>query len=213
MKTKCILLFLVCTLLSCELRSLQEDYRPMIVEGYEWTIQIEAYPNGPGIDEDTIIDIQRIEGDSIIGKHTYKKMLSKIEGRYDQWKVVALLREDVKKQRVYLWIDGEERLYYDFGLRVGGHAQLYVHEFIPDGTVQLNKITQKKDTQGKPYRLFHYTITDEEGYNYDYIVYERFGSSTGILYNYVGLDGDARIHIKEARDEHGNVILTDKNLP
>lgn len=201
----------MCTLLSCELRSLQEDYRPMIVEGYVWTIQIES--TIPDYDKAPTIDIQRIEGDSVIGRHTYKKMLSKIEGQSDQWKVAALLREDVKKQRVYLWIDGEERLYYDFGLGIGGHAQLYVHEFIPDGTVQLNKITQKKDRQGKPYRLFHYTLYTEEGLEWNYVVYERFGSYSGILYNHVGLDNDARIHIKEARDEHGNVVLTGDGLP
>lgn len=205
-------------LMACESRSLLKNYRPMIVEGYEWTI-LRTFDYDP---DAYAIEVQRIEGDSVIGKYTYKKLMAQRPETSDQWKVLALLREDAKEQKIYIWTGDIERLKYDFGMSVGDYAPLYISEYLDhvhrdDVVARLDRITERVDLKGEKFRVFHYTaILNDDEYEDEqsYVLYERFGARGGIFYMFGVMEvGGGSASIQEVRDEHGDVVLTGEGLP
>lgn len=220
MKAKYLIVCLIgIVLVACKNNSLQEDknYRPTIVEGYEWRLHIK-FNYDPSI---SATEIQRIEGDSVIGTHTYKKLIYKYVELSNQWEIKALLREDVQEQKIYIWAGDTERLKCDFGMSVGDYAPLYVSEYLDnvrrdDIIVRLDRITEKVDLKGEKFRIFHYTaILNDDGYKDEqpYVLYERFGGYSGVFNMGVMECGGSPGSLQEARDEHGNVILTGEGLP
>lgn len=220
MKAKYLIVCLIgIVLVACKNNSLQEDknYRPTIVEGYEWRLHIK-FNYDPSI---SATEIQRIEGDSVIGKHTYKKLIAYGPESPGQWKVKALLREDVQEQKIYIWAGDTERIKCDFSMSVGDYAPLYVSDFLDinyrgDVMARLDGITEKADLRGEKFRIFHYTaILNTNGYKDEqpYVLYERFGGYSGVFNMGVMECGGSPGSLQEARDEHGNVILTGEGLP
>lgn len=184
-------------------RKLQDNYRAMIVEGCEWVVKV-TLPYPPF---DASIQFQRIEGDSVIGEQNYKKLMVRNENEPDNWNLKALLREDVKNQQIFVFVNGKEELKYDFGLGTTT-AKLYFNH-LAEYDVRLKNIVERKDRKGNIFRQFDYVIDETQGY---YTVYECFGTIQGIVDNTLFIDGDCGYALVEVRDEQGDVVLTAEDL-
>ena len=97
-------------------RTIPEDYHPFVLEGKEWNYQ--------AVDLRTSMSCTcsySIQGDTLIGKTMYKKLLMQVSSQEDreQWMYVGALRE-MAMQVFYLRKDNHnEDLIYDFGVRKG----------------------------------------------------------------------------------------------
>jgi hypothetical protein len=60
----------------------------------------------------------KIIGDSLINDQTYKKVYSG-DTQDDLIYLIALMREDVAEQKVYIWTGTEEHMLYDFDVQIG----------------------------------------------------------------------------------------------
>ena len=101
------LLFLACVLTSIMMLA-QDVYHTFLEEGKVWTYHYQGM-NGRSFDIDRVVD-----GDTIIGDQSYKKICDKMGGKYQY----ALLEEG---KQVYIVYDHQETpsLLYDFGKNKG----------------------------------------------------------------------------------------------
>ena len=101
------LLFLACVLTSIMMLA-QDVYHTFLEEGKVWTYHYQGM-NGRSFDIDRVVD-----GDTIIGDQSYKKICDKMGGKYQY-----ALREEGKQ--VYIVYDHQETpsLLYDFGKNKG----------------------------------------------------------------------------------------------
>lgn len=167
-----------------------ENYRPMLVDGYRWNEIGEYDDTGKNRYQTTIL---RIQGDTTINRKTYKKVMESYTEDMQDWKLRALLREDIHNQRVYYLHNGKEFLLYDFGMKVGDKTKLYLCEEYSevwaddfDYTMKLTAINTKEDNQKNVYREFEYEVSLQHKEETDKKVFthrtmERFGSSEGLI--------------------------------
>lgn len=201
-----------------------ENYRPMLVEGYQWNTVLAAFPAGTMMYQTSVFEIK---GDSTINRQPYKKVWISYQEDKSNALLYGLVREDVPQQKIYLYLNGKDVLLYDFAMRVGDTTKLYLCDFYHENTdyeyyLQLASITNEQDQEGKLYREFHYDIymkfqhATEGSYMYTFekigghTTRERFGSSTqGLIPNNMsGLEGDCACDVLCIYDETGNVVFT-----
>jgi len=190
MKRPTILGLLSCTLLFIACQPRLENYRPMVVEGYQWNEIVSFYPDGYNHYRTTIV---KLKGDTTVNGKTYKKLMSTTSQEEQKWVLEGLLREDVSNQRVYYLHNGKEFLLYDFGMKVGDKTKLYLCEEYNeawaddfDYTMELTAINTKEDNMKNVYREFVYEVTLQYKGEADKMVFthrtmERFGSYEGLI--------------------------------
>ena len=160
-------------------KTLNEDYAPMVVEGYSWNVvnrQVQLDDNNT-IKYSTISE--KIEGDSIINDITYKKLWHSTNDEMSEYEIIALVREDIKNQKVWAYIGEKEYLLYDFAceaydtvttLKSLQSAEKQVEEI----EMTIKAIEAIEDLSGAKYNKYTATIKNQE-----IIYYERFGSENG----------------------------------
>ncbi len=182
------LLFFTFVFTACEPHL--ENYRPMVVEGYQWNEIVSFFPDGYMHYQTTIF---KLTGDTTVSGKTYKKLMSTETQEEQKWVLEGLLREEVSNQQVYYLHDGKEFLLYDFGMKVGDKTKLYLCEEYNeawadnfDYTMELTAINTKEDNQQEEYREFVYEVTLQYKGETDKMVFthrtmERFGSYEGLI--------------------------------
>ena len=98
-------------------------YTPIVDEGYSWNVVCPWDYVGDNIERYTT-HVEKIEGDSIIGGVTYKKLWKYYPNDPEKRSLVGLLREDVEAQKVWAYGNGVEALMYDFDVEAGDTISL-----------------------------------------------------------------------------------------
>ena len=115
---KQFLIFSLTALIACNLFA-QQNYEPLLVEGKEWRVHSRG---SIGLMTD-LNEYYKIDGDTLVGDRTYKKVYCHEEGTIDGKPVSSkvalsyLMYEDGRK--VYYMVAGKDndpKLLYDFGL-------------------------------------------------------------------------------------------------
>lgn len=211
MKRLCIWVFCgVVMFSSCQSRL--ENYRPMLVSGYQWDIETISNADPMQTTKQSIT----VSGDTIVNNKIYKKIIAfssnSKEGKED-WQIYGLLYEDVAQQKIYYLTQDREELLYDFGMKIGDKTHLYLSNLINQRNVDyyltLKEIRNQQDLQKQLYREFMYDVymkTNDEKYEKvgTHITMERYGSKTGIISNNsVVLDGGTSSSLVAAYNENG----------
>ena len=166
-----LLLFLF--VIAIKMAVAQTTTLPMIVEGRIWNV-VTIQPADPSEAKDGYYDILRrrgrvwnrksyvIEGDTVIGGVTYKKLLS--DGKF-----VCGMREE--EGRVYRhglgWNPDSETLVYDFNAKLGDVFK-NDDEDNEDMMVQVKRVSQVNiNGQNRRCLEMHYYDVDEKGEGYD----------------------------------------------
>ena len=139
-------------------RTIPEDYHPLVMEGKQWNYQADDTRTSK-----SCICSYRIQGDTLIGKTMYKKLLMQVSTQEDreQWMYVGALRE-MAMQVFYLRKDNHnEDLIYDFGVRKGNKLKWNGLK------VEVSSIDQYLVSKG-----FHYRIIDLNGIDYCMCAYQ-----------------------------------------
>lgn len=141
-------------------------------KGMKWTRAfIEELPGGANLHR----CVYSLQGDTVIGEKTYRKVVGGP-------KIVPIRQEG---QRIYAFMDQQEILLYDFGVRVGDSVPQYydmVHNLYEDGphygyVTAIDTVTL---LDGREARRIHYDSgTLGKGRSLDDIEY--VGSETGLL--------------------------------
>lgn len=208
MKRLYILVFCgVVMLSSCKSRL--ENYRPMLVSGYQW--DIETISNADPMQ--TIRQNIKVSGDTIVNEKTYKKIILPATDEEAYWQLYGLLYEDVAQQKIYYLTQEREELLYDFGMKIGDKTHLYLSNLINqrnlDYYLELKEIRNQQDLQKQLYREFVYDVymkNNDEKYEKvgTHTTMERYGSKMGIISNNsVVLDGGTSSILVAAYNENG----------
>lgn len=211
MKRLCFLVFCgVVMLSSCQSRL--ENYRPMLVSGYQWDIETISNADPMQTTKQSIT----VSGDTVVNDKTYKKLVVSTsdtkEGK-ENGQIYGLLYEDVAQQKIYYLTQEREELLYDFGMKTGDKTHLYlsnlIHQRNVDYYLELMEIRNQQDLQKQLYREFVYNVyMKTNGEKYEKIgthtTMERYGSKTGIISNNsIGLDGGTSSSLVAAYNENG----------
>lgn len=97
--------------------------------------------------------ITKIEGDSIIGGVTYKKVYNRPHETQDYY-LQALMREDVNEGKVYRWSEGNELLLYDYSLAAGETAT--VNSMGMDYEITIESV-ESITVNGTPRKKLHFS--------------------------------------------------------
>lgn len=224
MKKNLLLLPLLLCLVACEQSGPQlKDYRPMIVEGYQWNILRRAVFTGNNFNRPYYTTVEFLAGDTLINSQTYHKLMESSNEDKSNPVLKALLREDVEQQRIYCYAHNQEWLLYDFGMPVGKKTNLYINSSYRDEDcyVVLGKVVEAYDNNSQLYRKFRYDVYVSYDYDGRYIlessywVSERFGTKEGIADNTYMLDGAGYRALLCAYDEQGILVLSsdDEDMP
>ncbi len=201
-----------------------DNYRLLLDEGSQWNV-LYTSASTPEIESVTYkTSIQSIQGDSTIKGVTYKKVMLTYSESKTNWQLYALLREDITEQKIYLYKDGNEVLLYDFGMKIGDKATLYLNNYYYsypiDYYLQLQAINTLTDTKQNIYHEFVYGVyvKEEDGYNmlYTHTTYERFGSKYGLIpQNMTLIDGGGSYQLLCAYDSTNTLLWSrkDNNKP
>lgn len=197
----------VVMLSSCQSRL--ENYRPMLVSGYQWDIETISDANPMQTTKQSI----RVSGDTIVNNKTYKKIIVSTANEETNWQIYGLLYEDVAQQKIYYLTQDREELLYDFGMKTGDKTHLYLSNLINqrnlDYYLELKEIRNQQDLQKQLYREFMYDVymkTNDEKYEKvgTHTTMERYGSKGGIISNNsVVLDGGTSSSLVAAYNENG----------
>jgi hypothetical protein len=193
-----------------------------VVEGYSWNV---VHSGDGGIPTQRLYGTNKeiIKGDSIINGITYKKLWEAEDCDLEKRKLLALIREDVEKQKVYAYNKGAEVLLYDLGAEIGDTIEVL------NWLYQI-KYLDSTNVQDKEY-YFSYLVVD----NIDYIedetygnlkivnyhkagwehrrvtIYERYGDVTGwTTSSHAEIDGMGPGHVICAFDENDELKLDGK---
>lgn len=117
MKTKLMTVLLVMTALGLK----AQDYIPLVAEGKQWNV-LYTYAPWPPINR--VTNAYKVEGDTVVGGTTYRKLLTTRSEQYDNWSLWGLLRETEERQvfcRKYRWDHtfASETLLYNFLMQPG----------------------------------------------------------------------------------------------
>lgn len=148
-------------------------YQPMVVEGYSWNV---VHSGDGGIPTQRLYGTNKeiIKGDSIINGVTYKKLWEVEDCDLEKIQLLALIREDVEKQKVYAYNEDVEVLLYDLNVAIGDTIEVlnWLHQL---------KYLNSTNIQDKEY-YFSYLVVD----SIDYIEDERYGSLKRVSYHKAG---------------------------
>ena len=147
-----------------------ESYNPMVVDGYSWNVVHSGYYATP-LQELYGTNKEIIKGDSIIDGIGYKKLWEAEDCDLEKTKLLALIREDVKEQKVYAYNKGAEVLLYDLGVEIGDTIKVlnWLHTL---------KYLDSTNAQDREY-CFSYLVVD----NIDYIEDEKYGNLKIVSYH------------------------------
>lgn len=195
-----------------------ESYDSMVVEGYSWNVvssYLQMFPDTKKYSTQK----QLIEGDSIVDGIVYKKLWWFSDANSDEKSLVVLLREDIEEQKVFAYDKGVEVLLYDLGVEVGdtikvlGDLSDLVYDFhstiIKENiSLVVDNIDFIEDPIYGRLKVVTYYNADPNFNEFKCTVYERYGMTTGWLYNicmaYVG-GGSQRVIC--AFDENDELVL------
>lgn len=198
-----------------------DNYRPMLVDGYQWNVLHQSPYAGEGYPIVYQTSIWQIQGDSSINGTTYKKVMLCFSEDKTAWQLGALLREDVDEQRIYLLQNEKEHLLYDFGMKVGDQTKLYLNEYYgqypADYYLQLREINTTYDNKREVYREFVYDVYFKDGEDYKpwctHTTWERFGSPSGLICQNVSMiDGAGSYQLLCAHDDANTVVWFNKYI-
>lgn len=129
-------IYIICLMVGCQVAVKAQEYDdpffPMLQDGKKWVT----------IDR-THTYTHYIEGDTIIGDQTWKKVYANY---YDQpeFSYYAAIREEGDKVYGIATGNEEQRLLYDFGLNVGDEL-MWKEEFLPDGMAKFYYLVNRED--------------------------------------------------------------------
>ena len=193
-------------------------YQPMVVEGYSWNIITSSSLMFP----DTKMystQKQKIEGDSIIDGIVYKKLWLYSDANSDKRSLITLVREDIEEQKVFVYDKGVEVLLYDLGAEVGDTIKIlgdlsnlaYSSNSInikENLVIVVDNIDFIEDPIHGKLKVVSYYNADPNFNEFKSTIYERYGMTTGWLYNncmaYVGA---APQKVICAFDENDELVL------
>ncbi len=193
-------------------------YQPMVVEGYSWNIITSSSLMFP----DTKMystQKQKIEGDSIIDGIVYKKLWLYSDANSDKRSLITLVREDIEEQKVFVYDKGVEVLLYDLGVEVGDTIKIlgdlsnlaYSSNSInikENLVIVVDNIDFIEDPIHGKLKVVSYYNADPNFNEFKSTIYERYGMTTGWLYNncmaYVGA---APQKVICAFDENDELVL------
>ena len=150
-----------------------DAYVPMVIDGYSWNV---VHSGDGGIPTQRLYGTNKeiIKGDSIINGITYKKLWEAEDCNLEKRKLLALIREDVEKQKVYAYNKGAEVLLYDLGVEIGDTIEVL-------NWLYKIKYLDSTNVQDKKYN-FSYLVVDSIAYIED----ERYGSLKRVSYYKAG---------------------------
>ena len=150
-----------------------DAYVPMVIDGYSWNV---VHSGDGGIPTQRLYGTNKeiIKGDSIINGITYKKLWEAEDCDLEKTKLLALIREDVEKQKVYAYNKGAEVLLYDLGVENGDTIEVM-------NWLYKIKYLDSTNVQDKKYN-FSYLVVDSIAYIED----ERYGSLKRVSYYKAG---------------------------
>lgn len=197
-------------------------YQAMVVNGYKWNM---VY--GDGDDGDDIYEYKTyteiIDGDSIVDGVVYKKLWEANPLNLNSRRLLALVREDVKEEKVFAYNEGVEVLLYDLGVEKGD--TIYVHNSLEDlkylnlSTIKdkeyyFSKLVVKKieffedEIYGTLKKIIYQEVARDP---HTATVYERYGATTGwATTSIVDIDGGTIPKMICAFDEKGEVVFKHK---
>ncbi|MBR6519668.1 MAG: T9SS type A sorting domain-containing protein, partial [Paludibacteraceae bacterium] len=195
-----------------------DAYVPMVVEGYSWNVvssSLQMFPDTKKYSTQK----QLIGGDSVVDGIVYKKLWWFSDANSDEKSLVVLLREDIEEQKVFAYDKGVEVLLYDLGVEVGdtikvlGDLSDLVYDFYStiikeNISLVVDNIDFIEDPIYGRLKVVTYYNADPNFNEFKCTVYERYGMTTGWLYNicmaYVG-GGSQRVIC--AFDENDELVL------
>lgn len=210
------ILLLALVMLACNTNNpTLENYHPMVAEGYQWNIET-SYFSDP-LNAYSIKTYERFMGTTEANGQIYHRLMSREDYDNSSWTLLALLREDIKHQQIYILLNGQEHLLYDFGMEVGEVCRLYINPQYENEPYQLRleAITKIRDHQGNILRKFQYEFEGSEDGTFDgakYIVYERIGTTDGVTEHLYGITGDMTRSVQTVLDEKGNIVIADYSI-
>ena len=147
-----------------------DSYVPMVVEGYSWNV---VHSGDGGIPTQRLYNTNKeiIKGDSIINGITYKKLWEADDCDLEKTKLLALIREDVKEQKVYAYSEDIEVLLYDLNVEIGDTIKVL-------NWLHLLKYLNSTNIQDSEYD-FSYLVVD----NIDYFEDEKYGNLKKVSYH------------------------------
>ena len=199
-----------------------EFYNPMVVNGYRWNVVSGSGDDGTDIYR-YITDTEIIDGDSIIDGVVYKKLWEANPLNLNSRRLLALVREDVKEEKVFAYNEGVEVLLYDLGVEKGD--TIYVHNSLEDlkylnlSTIKdkeyyFSKLVVKKieffedEIYGTLKKIIYQEVARDP---HTATVYERYGATTGwATTSIVDIDGGTIPKMICAFDEKGEVVFKHK---
>ena len=204
-------------------KTLNEDYAPMVVEGYSWNL---VYTGADyGVDIETYHTYtEKIEGDSIIDGVVYKKLWEAYDANLENKQFLALIREDITEQKVFAYNDGAEVLLYDLGVEVGDTIRVFdwLHhlKYVNSSNIEekeedfsrliVEEIEFVEDEKYGTLKKVTYHMSDTD-FPLKTIIYERYGSTTGwAISNHAMIVGGGPGSMICAFDETGDVVFKRK---
>ena len=197
-------------------------YQPMVVNGYRWNVVSGSGDDGTDIYRyKTCTEI--IDGDSIIDGVVYKKLWVANPLNLNSRRLLALVREDIKEEKVFAYNEGIEVLLYDLGVEEGD--TIYVHNSLEDlkrlnpsnienRKYDFSKLVVKKieffedEIYGTLKKIIYQEVARDP---HTATVYERYGATTGwATTSIVDIDGGTIPKMICAFDEMGEVVYKRK---
>ena len=199
-----------------------EYYNPMVVNGYRWNVVSGSGNDGTDIYR-YITDTEIIDGDSIIDGVVYKKLWVANPLNLNSRRLLALVREDIKEEKVFAYNEGVEVLLYDLGVEVGDtirvHNCLEDLKYLNPSNIQnkedyFSKLVVEKieffedENYGKLRKIIYREVAGDP---HTATIYERYGATTGwATTSIVDIDGGTIPKMICAFDEMGEVVYKRK---
>ena len=199
-------------------------YTPMVVDGYSWNVVCPWDYTGDNREGYTT-HVEKIEGDSIIGGVTYKKLWRYYPSNPEKRFLEGLLREDVEAQKVWAYGNGIETLMYDFDVEAGDTISLlsWLHfmknikiEDLTDGYTITDLVVDKVEMVdieglGAIKRLKLYEAKYPSNKSRKFYIYERFGSLCGWTFSdFAEVEGGGGNTVLCVFDADGELIFKPK---
>ena len=212
--------FLFACLMSMTINAIA--YQAMVVNGYRWNVVSGSGDDGTDIYR-YITDTEIIDGDSIIDGVVYKKLWVANPLNLNSRRLLALVREDIKEEKVFAYNEGVEVLLYDLGVEEGD--TIYVHNSLEDlkrlnpsnienRKYDFSKLVVKKieffedEIYGTLKKIIYQEVARDP---HTATVYERYGATTGwATTSIVDIDGGTIPKMICAFDEMGEVVYKRK---
>ena len=196
-------------------------YQPMVVEGYSWNVvssSLQMFPDTKKYSTQK----QLIEGDSVVDGIVYKKLWLYSDANSDKRSLIVLVREDIEEQKVFAYDKGVEVLLYDLGVEIGDTIKVlddlsnlaYSSNSIgikENLTIVVENIDFIEDPIYGTLKVVTYYNAEPIFNGFKCTVYERYGMTTGWLFNYCKASvGGATQRVICAFDENDELVLKRK---